>query len=37
MFVSLRFRDGNVLLVDLGHLTVVSNLASRDASVRVCT
>ncbi|KAL9969256.1 hypothetical protein ACROYT_G021452 [Oculina patagonica] len=27
-------RDGSVLAVDLGHLKVVSNLASRDASVR---
>ena len=30
------FRDGSVLAVDLGHLKVVSNLASRDTSVRVC-
>ena len=29
------FRDGSVLAVDLGHLKVVSNLASRDTSVRV--
>lgn len=29
------FRDGSVLVVDLGHLKVVSNLASRDTSVRV--
>ncbi|XP_022781348.1 vacuolar protein sorting-associated protein 13A-like [Stylophora pistillata] len=30
-------RDGSVLAVDLGHLKVVSNLASRDTSVRAAT
>jgi len=35
MFVTLYRRDGSVLAIDLGHLTVVSNLASRDSSVRV--